>query len=130
MAAKLNYSELLSQLSFGGIVSNELYYHKSTIKNCFVQFCNEYKWASKISDEDKANNKWFKALALNKIIYYVIQTGRSNNVNSFKGKDLEEMCMSLLRRTKIYYESHVTQFAYNLVLQAPFLEKHLVDNVQ
>ena len=37
------------------------------------------------------------------------------------------MYMSLLRRTNIYYESHVTQFAYNLVLQAPFLEKHLVD---
>ena len=36
--------------------------------------------------------------------------------------------MSLLRRTNIYYESHVTRFAYNLVLQAPFLEKRLVNN--
>ena len=36
MAAKLEYSELLSRLSFGDIVSNELYYHKSTIKNCYV----------------------------------------------------------------------------------------------
>ena len=49
-----------------------------------------------------------KALALNKIIYYVIETGRSNNVKSFKVKDLEEMYMSLLRRINVYYESHVT----------------------
>ena len=34
--------------------------------------------------------------------------------------------MSLLRRTNIYYES--PRFAYNLVLQAPFLEKSLVNN--
>ena len=32
------------------------------------------------------------------------------------------------KRGSIYYESHVTQFAYNLVFQAPFLEKRLVDN--
>ena len=36
--------------------------------------------------------------------------------------------MSLLRRTNIYYESHVTRFAYNLVLQTTFLEKRLVNN--
>ena len=36
--------------------------------------------------------------------------------------------MSLLRRSNIYYESHVRRFAYNLVFQAPFLEKRLVDN--
>ena len=57
--------------------------------------------ASKTSTEDEAN-KWLKALALNKIIYYVIETGRSNNVKSFKVKNLEEMYMSLLRRTTIY----------------------------
>ena len=84
------------------------YYHKSTTKNCYVQFYNEYKRASKIPDEDEANNKWLKALALHKIIYYVIKTERSNNVTSFKVKDLEEMYMSLLRRTNIYYESHMT----------------------
>ena len=39
------------------------------------------------------------------------------------------MYMSLLRATNIYYESHVTPFVYNLVLQAPFLEKRLVNNV-
>ena len=128
MAAKLDYSELLSKLLSGYIVSNELYYHKSTIGNCYVEFCNEYKWASKTSDEDKANNKWLKALALNKIIYYVIETGRSNNVKPFKVKDLEEMYMSLLRRTNIYYENHVKQFACKLVLQGPFLEKYLVNN--
>ena len=66
--------------------------------------------------QNEANSKWLKALALNKIIYYVIETGRSNNVKSFKVKDLEEMYK--------YYESHVTRFAYNLVLQALFLEKH------
>ena len=53
---RTDYSELLSRLSSGDIVSNELYYHKSTIKNCYVQFCNEYKRASKISDEDEANS--------------------------------------------------------------------------
>ena len=115
MAAKLGYGELLSPLSSGDI-SNELYYHKSTIKNYYIQFCNEYKQASKTSDENEANSKWLKALALNIIIYYVIETGRSNNVKSFKVKDLEEMYK--------YYESHVTRFAYNLVLQALFLEKH------
>ena len=57
MVAKLDYSELLSRLSSGDIVSDELYYHKSTIKNCYVQFCSEYKRTSKTSDEDKANNK-------------------------------------------------------------------------
>ena len=40
MAAKLSYSELLSRLSSGYIVSNELYCHRSTIRNCYVQFCN------------------------------------------------------------------------------------------
>ena len=64
---------------------------KSTIKNCYVQFCIEYKEASKTSDEDKANNKCLKALTLNKIILYVIEIWRSNNVKSFKVKDLEEM---------------------------------------
>ena len=39
MAAKLGYSELLSRLSSGYIVSNELYCHRSTIRNCYVQFC-------------------------------------------------------------------------------------------
>ena len=34
--------------------------------------------------------------------------------------------MSLLRRINIYYES--PRFAYNLVLQTPFLEKSLVNN--
>ena len=43
MAAKLGYSQLLLCLSSGDIVSNELPYHKSTIKNCYIQFCNEYK---------------------------------------------------------------------------------------
>ena len=43
MAAKLDYSELLSKLLSGYIVSNELYYHKSTIENCYVEFCNEYR---------------------------------------------------------------------------------------
>ena len=62
---------------------------KSTIKNCYVQFCNEYKEASKTSDEDKASNKL--ALTLNKIIHYVIETGRSNNFKSFKVKELEEI---------------------------------------
>ena len=90
MAAKLGYGELLSPLSSGDI-SNELYYHKSTLKNYYIQFCNEYKQASKTSDENEANSKWLKALALNIIIYYVIETGRSNNVKSFKVKDLEEM---------------------------------------
>ena len=99
MSAKLDYSELLSRLSSRDIVSNELYYHKSTINNCYLQFCNEYKQASKTSDEDKANNKWLKALALNKIIYYVIETETRDNVKSFKVKDLEEMYMSLLRRS-------------------------------
>ena len=51
----------------------------------------EYKEASKTSGEDKANNKCLKALTLNKIILYVIEIGRSNNVKSFKVKDLEEM---------------------------------------
>ena len=37
------------------------------------------------------------------------------------------MYMSLLRRTNVYYESHMTWFAYNLVLQEPFLEKRLVN---
>ena len=37
-------------------------------------------------------------------------------------------CAVLLRRTNIYYESHVTQFSYNLVLQPPFLETRLVNN--
>ena len=86
----------MSQLSSGDIVISELY-HKNTIKNCYVQFCNEYKRASKTLDEDEGNNKWLKALALNKII--VIETGRSNNVKSFKVKDLEEIYMSLLWRT-------------------------------
>ena len=95
MAAKLGYREPLSQLSSGDIVSNELYYHKSTIKNCYVQFCNEYKRASKTSDEDEANNKWLKALALNKIIYYVTETGKSNNVNSFKVKVIQKKCICL-----------------------------------
>ena len=36
--------------------------------------------------------------------------------------------MSLLRRTNIYHESHITRFEYNLVLQAPFLQKRLVNN--
>ena len=62
VAAKLDYSELLSRLSSGDIVSSELYCHKSTIKNYYVQFCNEYKRASKTSDEDEANNKWLKLL--------------------------------------------------------------------
>ena len=56
MAAKLGYSELLSRLFSRDIVSNGLCYHKSTIMNCYVQFCYEYKQASKISDEDEANN--------------------------------------------------------------------------
>ena len=34
MAVKLGCSELLSLLSPEDIVSNKLYYHKSTIKNC------------------------------------------------------------------------------------------------
>ena len=37
-------------------------------------------------------------------------------------------CAVLLRRTNIFYESYVTRFSYNLLLQAPFLEKHLVNN--
>ena len=95
MAAKLDYSELLSRLSCGDIVSNELYYRKGTIKNCYVQFCNEYKQASKTSDEGEANNKWLKALALNKIIYYVTETEKSNNVNSFKVKVIQKKCICL-----------------------------------
>ena len=35
----------LSQLSSGDIVSNDFYDHKSAIKNCYVQFCIEYKQA-------------------------------------------------------------------------------------
>ena len=95
---------------------------KSTIK-VLLQWIQA---SIKTSDEDEASNKWLKALALYKTIYYVIETW--NNVKSFKVKDLQEMCMSLLKRTNIYYESHVEWFAYNLVLQATFLEKHLVDN--
>ena len=38
------------------------------------------------------------------------------------------MYMSLLRRTNVYYENHVKQFACKLVLQGPFLEKYLVNN--
>ena len=34
MAAKLDHTELLSRLATGDIVSNELYYHKSKIRNC------------------------------------------------------------------------------------------------
>ena len=95
ISVKLNYSELLSRSSSGDIVSNVLYYHKNTIKNCYVQSCNEYKRASKTSDEDEANNKWLKALALNKIIYYVTETGKSNNVNSFKVKVIQKKCICL-----------------------------------
>ena len=44
-------------------------------------------------------------------------------------KSLMEIIFAvLLRRTNIYYESYVTRFSYNLLLQAPFLEKHLVNN--
>ena len=55
MATKLGYSEVLSRLSSKDIVSIEVYYHKSTIKNFYVQYCNEYKWTSKTLDEDEAN---------------------------------------------------------------------------
>ena len=42
-----------------------------------------------------------------------MKTGRSNYVKSFKVKDLEEMHMSLLGRTNIYYESHITRLQFS-----------------
>ena len=112
MATVTHHNELLSRLVSGDIVSDELYYHKSKIKNCYVEFNNSHQ---KVKLE--------RALSLNKILCHIIETERSNTGSIFKAKGLEDMYIALLTEHNISYEGHIKHFVERIMLQLPLLEK-------
>ena len=77
MAKVLQDENLLIQISNGNVASNEMYYHKSSIKCCYQKYRKRYikKLQEKDKDDEKASvQKWFKIHSLNKVIHHIKQT--------------------------------------------------------
>ena len=86
MALNVNNQILLKRLAFGGVASNELFYHSSCYKSLEYENDRILK-----ENDDNDSESWAKAFALNKVVTYLYEEnekspGQIFSVNILKKK--------------------------------------------
>ena len=131
MAKVLERDELLQDLARGDIASNELHYHKSTIRYCYQNFRNQYNAKINSGTTRKVNieEEWIKCSSFNKVCHSLICRENENPGTVFLVKELEDLYREIFRNFKIANNvSHVSRFADSLLLVSHDLEKRTVNN--
>ena len=130
MATLLENDELLQDISRGDIASNEMFYHKSSIKCCYQKFRKKYilklnSQSTKVNLEEE----WIKSAAFNKVCYHITCHENENPGTVFLAKELEELYREPLGSFGIINtSSHVSRFVESLLVSFDNLEKSNVKN--
>ena len=131
MAKVLERDELLQDLARSDIASNELYYHKSTIRCCYQNFRYQYNAKINSGTMRKVNieEEWIKCSSFNKVCHSLICRENENPGTVFLVKELEDLYHEILRNFKIVNNvSHVSRFADSFLSVFHDLEKRTVNN--
>ena len=113
MANVLQDENLLIYISCGNVTSNEIYYHKFSIKCCYQKYKKRYikKLKEKDKDDEKTSlERWFKIHSLNKVIHHIKQMANKNSGCIFEVKQLENTYIEILKSYGYLIESHVSRF--------------------
>ena len=113
MAKILQDENLLIQISQGDVASNEMYYHKSSIKCCYQKHSKRYIKTLKEKekdDEKTAVRRWLKIHSLSKVSHHRKQTENKNTGRIFEVKQLENTYTEILKSYGYFIESHASRF--------------------
>ena len=125
MAKVLQDENLLIQISHGDVASNEMYYHKSSVKCCYQKYRKRY--IKKLSEKDKDDEntsveRWFKITSLNKVIHHIKETENETPGRIFEVRQLENKYIEILKSYGYFIESHVSGFGDMLKEKLPGIE--------
>ena len=101
------------QTSHGDVASNEIYYHKSSIKCCYQKYAKRYitKLKEKNKDDEKTSEeRWFKIHSLNKVIHQIKQAENEIPGLTFEVKQLENTYIEIIKSYGYFIESDVSRF--------------------
>ena len=116
MVLVVGKTEIVSKLSIRDLASNQIFYHRSSLREFHNDLNALTESESKLEqDEIKKRIAWCKATALCKVIDFICEEDREKPGSTFSVKSLEEQYMSLLCDQDTKYTSHVTRFADKLV---------------
>ena len=125
MAKVLQDENLLIQILHGDVASNEMYYHKSSIKCSYQKYTKPYikKLKEKNKDDEKTSEeRWFKIHSLNIVIHHIKQTENEIPGHTFEVKELENTSIEILKSYGYFIESHVSIFEDMLKEKFPGIE--------
>ena len=117
MAALLEKTYLLNQLSSVDVASNELYYHR----RCKTKFDNECRDATRKKSTEDQNEEWIKELTWSKMVCYVRETTLQKPNIKCRVTELDEMYKQSLASHNIHYCPHSTRFTEELKGRIPGL---------
>ena len=125
MAKVLQDENLLIQIFHGGVASNKMYYHKSSIKCCYQKYRKRYIKKLNEKDKDDENTsveRWFKITSLNKVIHHIKQTENETTGRIFEVRQLENTYIEILKSYGYFIESHVSRFGDMVKEKLPGIE--------
>ena len=114
---------LLSTISTGYLVANEIFYHASCYKS--VQHkSDKFKHDKSLTDW---NLEWKKADALDRVVSYIIEHEEFNRGSVYIVKDINQKYTEYLSELGILEQPNITRFTEKLLLALPNLRSKIIN---
>ena len=115
MTVTVGNDSLLSLLSSGTLVSNEIFYHHE----CYVRMRKKYDKMMAETVQSQNEQKWIKAKSFEYVITYLIEEGQKQPGSAFVVQELNQMYVDVLRGHGIIEELQTTRFTQKLMESLP-----------
>ena len=121
MAVTVGNDSLLSLLSSGTLVSNEISYHHE----CYVRMRKKCDKMMAETVQSQNEQKWIKAKSFEYVITYVIEEEQKQPGSAFVVQELNQMYVDVLRGHGIIEELQTTRFTQKLMESLPDLRTNI-----